>query len=928
MDENSRYITYRNDIFTVDVVDTLTHNNSFLLTGKKITVSTTDTLPTGLSALTNYYIIKISDTTCKLASSYINAIAGTEISITNGTGAGEHSIVSSIGSSIDGYFDNVYGNDIYQWGQKVSVEGHTHSASETTMLPLTVLDKLLNVVNTNQFDVNHTDLLTINKASPTKLGLIRIGTGLTIDENGIVNAAAGGAGAGTWGSITGNIADQTDLSTALGLKLASSSYTAADVLAKILTVDGTGSLLDADKLDGNEGAWYAPIDSPSFTTKITSPIVNATRFVADGLVATHATALYQGLIDEVDSYRKYIYFKNEDASLQFQFVNGSSAGSFIPSFEAYNKYTNVPGLYLMGNATNGTSTPIVGFDGRKNNTSADATDMVFGFATGYGNYKAWMLGNGNWGFGFSAPLSKVSINGGLHVGGASDAGDNNLMVDGNITPKIYVSQTTGYRVTSDGQADFRYIFADEMHVKSFIADLEQALAGGQIITKSVAKVNSDFTIPAAGASGSLVVEEFAGFTGHVFADGDIIRLRQFVRDDNTTVDISDVWGTVVYVSRTASDPPVQTYTFTRSVAPNAGAGSGTISKGTLALDYGTSGQGIYEVTAIDGMNGVNSPYSQCLTWTGHPATGTVLKQRSGNLSGIVDASFPSISGYGLYADNVYLKGNIVATAGYIGGTSGWAITSGLISSVNGANTTAMASGGTNAYIAGTTGSPQFIVTHAGELTATGVAEIGTATANYGGSNDWNVAIKGADIYENSFNNHGGTIYINNIGFNGGTTYGRDTVIGNGKNTALMANFQGNDDLINFSATTITLTGTTAMVGAATISTTLSVTGASTFTGLLKTVGGVHIGGTSDPGTDNLIVDGTVQIGGKVGIGGTPGTYAALEIESMTGALILPRMTKTQRDAMTGEVGMIIYNTYDEQVQAWIGGGINAWRVLN
>jgi hypothetical protein len=35
------------------------------------------------------------------------------------------------------------------------------------------------------------------------------------------------------------------------------SYTASDVLAKLLTVDGTASLLDADKLDGLEGAAYS-----------------------------------------------------------------------------------------------------------------------------------------------------------------------------------------------------------------------------------------------------------------------------------------------------------------------------------------------------------------------------------------------------------------------------------------------------------------------------------------------------------------------------------------------------------------------------------------------------------------------------------------------------------------------------------------------
>lgn len=43
--------------------------------------------------------------------------------------------------------------------------------------------------------------------------------------------------------------------------LLSSSYTAADVLSKLLTVDGSGSLLDADFLDGQSSAYYLPASS-------------------------------------------------------------------------------------------------------------------------------------------------------------------------------------------------------------------------------------------------------------------------------------------------------------------------------------------------------------------------------------------------------------------------------------------------------------------------------------------------------------------------------------------------------------------------------------------------------------------------------------------------------------------------------------------
>lgn len=44
--------------------------------------------------------------------------------------------------------------------------------------------------------------------------------------------------------------------TALALKLPSTSYTAADVLSKIASVDGTGSGLDADLLDGQHGTYF------------------------------------------------------------------------------------------------------------------------------------------------------------------------------------------------------------------------------------------------------------------------------------------------------------------------------------------------------------------------------------------------------------------------------------------------------------------------------------------------------------------------------------------------------------------------------------------------------------------------------------------------------------------------------------------------
>jgi hypothetical protein len=208
----------------------------------------------------------------------------------------------------------------------------------------------------------------------------------------------------------------------------------------------------------------------------------------------------------------------------------------------------------------------------------------------------------------------------------------------------YASQTTGWRVTDAGEADFRYIFVDEMHAKSFIADLEQALAGGQIIAKSVAMVATAFTLPAAGATGTLRVKDLPSAPNMaVFQSGDFVGLRLFSRAGGSLT-IGWAWGTVTaYADGTGGNEGTQTWTFTRH-ATTPGAATGTIPADALALDFGVSGNGFYEVNAIDGAYGANSPYAQVVTWATHPATQTV-RARMGNLRGI----FSVADEFGLYA---------------------------------------------------------------------------------------------------------------------------------------------------------------------------------------------------------------------------------------------------------------------------------------
>jgi len=170
----------------------------------------------------------------------------------------------------------------------------------------------------------------------------------------------------------------------------------------------------------------------------------------------------------------------------------------------------------------------------------------------------------------------------------------------------------------------------------------------------------------------------------------------------------------------------------------------------------------------------NSPYIDIYGRNSNTYTDYTIHGRFGWLKGITDADvgLATTDVWGLYTDNAYIKGVVVANTGYIGGTTGWVIAAGSISSVNTGNTTTMASGGTNAYIAGTTGTPQFIVTHAGALIASSATITGAVNATSGkfgtATNYWSVGANGLTAVSASTDvmlNYGKTDFDNTqIGF--------------------------------------------------------------------------------------------------------------------------------------------------------------------
>lgn len=138
----------RSDTFTADAgTDICTYTStasipSNILTGTRVRLTTTTTLPAGLALATDYYVIRVNDTTFKLATSYANAIAGTQIDITD-AGTGTHTISWLLprytnGAGVQAIIFNSNATPLGAATPNMSL-GYTNSAQTTSRATPTVL---------------------------------------------------------------------------------------------------------------------------------------------------------------------------------------------------------------------------------------------------------------------------------------------------------------------------------------------------------------------------------------------------------------------------------------------------------------------------------------------------------------------------------------------------------------------------------------------------------------------------------------------------------------------------------------------------------------------------------------------------------------------------------------------------------------------
>lgn len=136
------------DTFSADAgtdIITMTSTTNFpsnILVGTRVRLTTTTTLPAGLALATDYYVIKVTDSTFKLATSYANAVAGTAINITD-AGTGIHTMSRLLprhtnGAGVQAFFFNSNSTALGAATPNLDI-GYTNSAQVASRTTPTVL---------------------------------------------------------------------------------------------------------------------------------------------------------------------------------------------------------------------------------------------------------------------------------------------------------------------------------------------------------------------------------------------------------------------------------------------------------------------------------------------------------------------------------------------------------------------------------------------------------------------------------------------------------------------------------------------------------------------------------------------------------------------------------------------------------------------
>ena len=285
--------------------------------------------------------------------------------------------------------------------------------------------------------------------------------------------------------------------------------------------------------------------------------------------------------------------------------------------------------------------------------------------------------------------------------------------DGEISSGSYVSgfAGSGWKIDKDATATNEYdLTVDNMFIRGRLSVYELLIqqiraTNGAIFVTSSAKVLSTSSLSASDSGGDITFEDPSGHGICPFLANDLIMMQRVVPGSlvagSSTAGSTNVIKKLVYKVSSVSGA-------TATVIAATGFNNNDFPvKGDDFVRIGNTGTASRQGTIYLTSDDSNAPYMDVkdnIDSYGDWHDASTTKVRVGNLSGITDAGLnagSSLSGYGLYGGNVFLKGAINAKSGHIGadasGDNGWKIEESKI--YNDAESSYLNVDGVNDYLA-------------------------------------------------------------------------------------------------------------------------------------------------------------------------------------------------------------------------------------
>jgi hypothetical protein len=209
-----------------------------------------------------------------------------------------------------------------------------------------------------------------------------------------------------------------------------------------------------------------------------------------------------------------------------------------------------------------------------------------------------------------------------------DARIGNILINqDNIGSDNFVSGSKGFRIEDSGYAEFEDVKIRGRISSSVFEYDKMSAVGGQLLIGNSSVLAEDITL----AQTTITTED------SVFSLNEILRVK--VGNNDEYLQITDVSNAPNYV-----------------VIRGLNGYSYVWSKGTAIISTGTIDSGFISLDAVSN----HSPFIDIILRNSLCYNDITTKVRLGNLEGITDSLYGTLSGYGLYSDNVYLKGKLYA----------------------------------------------------------------------------------------------------------------------------------------------------------------------------------------------------------------------------------------------------------------------------